>query len=294
MRSKIAILVLVMLAFGWLVGCSSNTANTAEPAATAVSTPEATPTPEWLIEGWDLVWQEEFDGETLNLDNWTYEIGGHGWGNGEAQHYSDDPKNLYLEDGLLIIEALQENVSGKRYSSARITSAGKVEVEYGRIEARIKIPVGQGLWPAFWMLGNDLDKVGWPFAGEIDIMENVGHEPYTIHGTVHGPGYFGANGVGAAKRLTGGEQYADDFHIFAIEWEEDQIYWYMDDQLYAVLTPADVPGEWVYDHPFYIILNLAVGGEWPGYPDGTTAFPQSMKVDYVRIYEQSPVETENE
>ena len=159
--------------------------------------------------------------------------------------------------------------------------------QYGRIEARIQISTGQGMWPAFWMLGNDLDEVGWPFAGEIDIMENIGSEPSVIHGTVHGPRYFGANGVGAAKRLPGGAQYTDDFHIFAIEWEEDEIRWYMDDQMYSKLTPNAVPGEWVYNHPFFIIVNLAVGGEWPGYPDDTTTFPQTMKIDYIRIYEKS-------
>ncbi|WP_420628151.1 glycoside hydrolase family 16 protein [Candidatus Leptofilum sp.] len=262
-------------------------ANAAAPTATEPPTPAATPTPDWMLEGWNLVWQDEFDGETIDSDNWTHEVGGHGWGNGEAQYYSDDPKNSYIEDGVLVIQALQENVSGKLYTSARLSTQGKVEVAYGRIEARIQIPVGQSLWPAFWMLGNDIDQVGWPFCGEIDIMENIGSEPSVIHGTVHGPRYFGANGVGMAKRLSGGAQYTDEFHIFAIEWEEDEIRWYMDGQMYQKLTPAAVPGDWVFNHPFFIIVNLAVGGEWPGYPDGTTTFPQIMKIDYVRIYEKA-------
>jgi beta-glucanase (GH16 family) len=275
-------LLIFLISLVLLVACS---VAPAEPTATAVPAP--TPTPEWILDGWELVWQDEFDGETINADSWTHEVGGDGWGNGEAQYYTDDPKNAYVADGHLNIVALKENFLGKLYTSARLTTQDKVEVEYGRIEARIQIPEGQGLWPAFWMLGNDLPQVGWPFAGEIDIMENVGHEPSTIHGTVHGPGYFGGNGVGGPKNLPGGQRYADDFHIFAIEWEEDEIRWYMDDELYFKVTPNTVPGEWVYDHPFYMILNVAVGGEWPGYPDGTATFPQTMKVDYVRIYEQS-------
>ncbi|GJM42905.1 MAG: glycosyl hydrolase family 16 [Ardenticatenaceae bacterium] len=276
-KKKVLLFLLLLLA-----ACS---AATAEPTPTA--TPAPTPTPDWVIEGWDLVWQDEFDSDTIDSANWTHEVGGDGWGNGEAQYYTDDPKNSYIEDGVLVIEALQENLLGKLYTSARLSSQGKVEVAYGRIEARIQIPVGQSLWPAFWMLGNDIDTAGWPFSGEIDIMENIGSEPSTIHGTVHGPRYFGANGVGRAKNLPNGAQYADDFHIFAIEWEEEEVRWYMDDEMYHKITPSTVPGDWVFDHPFFLIINLAVGGEWPGYPDGTTPFPQILKVDYVRIYESS-------
>lgn len=273
------------LAVLWLLtlaACSSAVA-----APTAVPTPPPTPTPEWVRPGWELVWHDEFDGSEIDSNSWTHEIGGDGWGNGEAQYYSDDPKNAYIEDGFLIIQALEENIHAKRFSSARLTTRGKVEVMYGRIEARIKLPVGQGLWPAFWMLGTDLDAVGWPYAGEIDIMENIGSEPTLIHGTVHGPRYSGADGVGMSKRLSGGRQYADDFHLFAIEWEENQIRWYMDDQMYSQITPAAVPGDWVFNHPFFLIVNLAVGGQWPGYPDGTATFPQQMKVDYIRVYQKS-------
>ncbi|MEZ4594226.1 MAG: glycoside hydrolase family 16 protein [Chloroflexota bacterium] len=275
-RKTILLITLLLLA-----ACS---VATAEPTPTA--TPAPTPTPDWVRAGWNLVWQDEFDGPDIDTANWTHEVGGHGWGNGEAQYYSDDPKNSYIEDGVLVIQALKENVSGKLYTSARLSSQGKVEVQYGRIEARIQIPVGQSLWPAFWMLGTNIDEVGWPFCGEIDIMENIGSEPSLIHGTVHGPRYSGGDGVGTSRRLPGGARYTDNFHVFAIEWEEDEIRWYVDDQMYQKLTPTAVPGEWVYNHQFYIILNLAVGGEWPGYPDGTATFPQTMKVDYVRIYEK--------
>ncbi len=269
--------VMVLLLVG---GCA-----TVASEPTAVPTPAPTPTPEWAREGWELVWQDEFEGDDINLDYWSHEIGGNGWGNAEAQYYSNDPKNSFIEDGYLVIQALEEKVGGKLYSSARLITRDKVEVEYGRVEARIQIPYGEGIWPAFWMLGNNLGRKGWPDAGEIDIMENIGREPALIHGTVHGPGYAGGDGVGGSKRLSGGGRYADDFHIFAIEWEEEEIRWYMDEQMYFKITPDAVPGDWVYDHPFYIILNVAVGGRWPGYPDDTTTFPQTMKVDYVRIYQ---------
>jgi beta-glucanase (GH16 family) len=258
------------------VGCAS------APAATP--TPAPTPTPDWVRPGWELVWSDEFDGTEINSEYWTHEVGGDGWGNGENQYYTDAPTNSFIEDGNLVIEAVEENFSGKLWTSARLSSQEKVAVQYGRVEARARIPVGQGLWPAFWMLGTDIDEVGWPFAGEIDIMENIGSEPNIIHGTVHGPGYFGANGVGNAKTLPAGERYTDNFHVFAIEWEEDEIRWYMDDELYHKITPNTVPGEWVYNHEFYLILNLAVGGEWPGYPGRDTEFPARFEVDYVRVY----------
>lgn len=258
----------------------------AEPTPAPTATPAPTVTPAWVRPGWELVWQDEFDGPEINDEYWTHEVGGSGWGNGEAQYYTDDPRNAFIEDGFLVIQALEENKLGKRFTSARLMTRDKVEVAYGRIEARIQIPYGQGVWPAFWMLGANLDRKGWPHNGEIDIMENIGSEPGIIHGTVHGPGYAGGDGVGGSKRLTGNGRYADDFHVFAIEWEEEEIRWYVDGEEYFRLTPAAVPGEWVYDHPFFLILNVAVGGRWPGYPDETTTFPQMMKVDYVRIYKR--------
>lgn len=268
-----------------LVGC-----NTAAPTPVPTPTLAPPPTPEWIRAGWELVWHDEFDGPEINSDYWTHEIGGHGWGNGEYQYYTDDPKNSYIEDGYLVIQALEERIQGKPYTSARLITRDKVETTYGRIEARLKVPYGQGLWPAFWMLGNDLGTAGWPHNGEIDVMENVGFEPAVIHGTVHGPGYSGADGIGGAKRLAGNERYADDFHTFAIEWEAEEIRWYMDDEMYFKLTPDAVPGEWVYDHDFFLLLNVAVGGLWPGYPDETTTFPQTMLVDYVRIYQRATEE----
>lgn len=269
----------------FVVGCGGAPAEpTAEP------TPAATATPDLTIEGWELDWHDEFDGTELNMDYWTPIVSGDGGGNGEVQFYTDRPENLFLEDGNLVIQAQEEAYRGKLFTSARLETKEKVEVQYGRIEARMQIPVGQGYWPAFWMLGTNIDEVGWPFAGEIDIMENIGSEPKLIHGTIHGPRYSGGNGMSASKRLTTGAEYTDNFHVFAIEWEENEIRWYMDGELYHVQTPETVPDEWVYNQPFYMILNLAIGGEWPGYPGRDTEFPQTLKVDYVRVYGPAPTQ----
>ena len=259
-----------------------------DPTATPEPTPAPTATPVWLREGWDLVWQDEFEDTKIDLANWTFDIGGSGWGNNESQAYTDRPENARIEDGLLVIEARVERFVSRDYTSARLKTQGLQSWQYGRVEARITIPTGQGIWPAFWMLGDNIEQVNWPNSGEIDVMENIGSEPQRIHGTVHGPGYSGGSGIGASHILVG-EPYNLDFHEYAIEWEPEEIRWYMDDTQYFTLTPDDVPGEWVYDHPFFIILNVAVGGQWPGYPDDTTIFPQQMLVDYVRVYQSAQV-----
>jgi beta-glucanase (GH16 family) len=166
-----------------------------------------------------------------------------------------------------------------------LKTSGLFTQTYGRFEARIKIPYGQGIWPAFWMLGNDISSAGWPTCGEIDIMESVGFEPNKVHGTLHGPGYSGATPLTGVYALPSG-RFADDFHIFAIEWGPNTVRFYVDDQLYETRTTADLPAgtRWVFDHPFFVILNVAVGGNWPGSPDASTVFPQQMLVDYVRVY----------
>ena len=237
--------------------------------------------------GWTLDWADEFDGDKLDAGKWVAETGGHGFGNRELQHYTNRPENARLEDGHLVIEARKEAWQGNAYTSARLKTAGLVERQYGRFEARIKVPRGQGIWPAFWMLGADIGTAGWPRSGEIDIMENIGKEPGTVHGTVHGPGYSGANAFGAPSRLPPGQRYADDFHVFAVEWEPGEIRWYRDGQHYHTARPALVKGPWVFDHPFFLLLNLAVGGDWPGNPDAGTVFPQRMLVDYVRAYRKA-------
>ncbi|MFP4346192.1 MAG: family 16 glycosylhydrolase [Anaerolineales bacterium] len=238
--------------------------------------------------GWSLVWQDEFDGEGIDPEKWAFAIGGWGWGNAELQYYTDRAENARVEEGHLVIEARreEERVQGREYTSARLKTQDLHSWTYGRIEARIQIPYGQGIWPAFWMLGSDIESANWPRCGEIDVMENIGREPTLIHGTVHGPGYSGASGVGDAYSLPGGEPFADDFHVYAVEWEPEEIRWYVDDEHFLTVTPEDVAGEWVFDHPFFLLLNVAVGGQWPGYPDETTEFPQRMLVDYVRVYQR--------
>ncbi len=265
-----------------LLGCR---AAPPEPAAPPLPTaPPATPTAVWERPGWELVWQDEFDGEAVNRQNWAFDLGGGGgWGNRERQWYTDRPENVRLEDGVLIIEAREEEFLRGDYTSGRIKTERLHTWTYGRFEARIQIPTGQGIWPAFWLLGAEGGT--WPNNGEIDIMENIGREPYAVHGTVHGPGYSGGQGVGRPFIKTTAP-YAANFHVYAVEWEPERIRWLVDERETFVITPTDVPGRWVFDHPFHIILNVAVGGNWPGYPDETTLFPQQMKVDYVRVYQR--------
>lgn len=239
---------------------------------------------------WALIWNDEFNGADGSLPDstkWTYDLGGGGWGNGELETYTNSAANVQQKGGNLVISATKTGTYFATYNSARIKTQGLFSVEYGRIEARIKIPYGQGIWPAFWMLGSDIATNSWPNCGEVDIMENIGKEPTTIHGTIHGPGYSGANGIGSPFSFPNNAKFSDDFHVYAIEWEPTQIRFYVDDYLYATRTPAQIPAgtTWVYNHNFFIIMNVAIGGGWPGNPDGTTVFPQQMLVDYVRVYQ---------
>lgn len=234
-----------------------------------------------------LVMEDNFDGTTLNSALWSYDIGtgSNGWGNNEEQYYTDRPENIVVENGMLKITAIKENYMGSGYTSARILTKGKFEQKYGRMEARIKLPWGKGIWPAFWMLGADIETVGWPQCGEIDIMEYLGDNPTTAFGTLHGPGYSGGSSISKSYTLTNA-RYDSDFHIFGVEWDENYINFYIDGALYNQITPADVPGEWVFnDSPFFLILNMAVGGNLPGSPNAETVFPQKMLVDYVRVYQ---------
>jgi beta-glucanase (GH16 family) len=187
--------------------------------------------------------------------------------------------------GNLVITAKQESIGGFPYTSARLKTRGKAAWTYGRIEARIKVPIGQGIWPAFWLLGSDINTISWPACGEIDVMENLGSMPSEVHGTLHGPGYSVGAGPTATYTLPDGARFADDFHRFAVAWEPGTTRWYVDDMLYSTKTPADIGkgNAWVFDQPFFILLNLAVGGNWPGSPDATTSFPQTMTVDCVRV-----------
>jgi beta-glucanase (GH16 family) len=244
----------------------------------------------------NLVMSDEFDVDGApDASLWNFEIGDGsaqgipGWGNNELQYYTDRSENVTVQNGVLIITANEESFSGSQYTSARITTQGKFEQAYGRFEARIKLPTGKGLWPAFWLLGGDCDVNPWPQCGEIDIMEYLGDQPTTIFGTVHGPGYSGGESISKEYNLTN-DRFDNGFHIFGIEWGPDFINYYVDGDLYQSITPATVAeetngaGEWVFDHPFYIVLNVAVGGNLPGSPNSDTTFPQRMLVDYVRVY----------
>lgn len=261
-----------------------------------IGTSQSTPAPAKET-AWTLVWSDEFNGPNgspVDRSKWVFETGGGGWGNQELEYYTDRTENAYLHDGKLVIKARAEKYTGadgvtRNYTSARLKTLGKFSQTYGRFEARIKIPGGQGLWPAFWMLGDDIEKVGWPACGEIDVMENIGKEPAIIHGSIHGPGYIGGTGLEAPYTLPGKQRFADDFHVFAIEWDPDSVSFYVDQDLYVRRTRADLqPGwKWVFDKPYFLLLNVAVGGDWPGNPDSSTVFPQTMLVDYVRVYQRS-------
>ena len=237
--------------------------------------------------GWNLVWSDEFNGPAgtaVDATKWTFDVGGTGWGNSELEYYTSGTNNAAMDGtGNLVITAKQQSQGGMNYTSARIKTQGIATFTYGRIEGRLKLPQGQGLWPAFWMLGSDITSNPWPACGEMDVMENIGKEPNIIHGTIHGPGYSG--GSGPTGQITLSAPAASAFHVYAIEWEENVIRWYVDDTLYSTKTPSNIPSgaTWVYAHPFFIILNVAVGGTWPGNPDSTTVFPQQMLVDYVRV-----------
>lgn len=246
------------------------------------------------LSGWQLVWSDDFNGSAVDAAKWSFDIGGNGWGNSELQTYTDRRTNAQLEQGSLVISALRETLTGadnitRDYTSARLLTRNKFSQLYGRFEARIKLPYGQGIWPAFWLLGDDLKTTGWPGCGEIDIMENIGREPAAVHGTIHGPGYSGGSGITATHTLANGRRFSDDFHRFAVEWEPNVIRFYVDGLLYKTRTPADLPPgtRWVFAHPFFIVLNVAVGGAWPGNPDAASVFPQLMQVDYVRVYRRS-------
>ncbi|MHB9861441.1 RICIN domain-containing protein [Streptomyces sp. YIM S03343] len=238
-----------------------------------------------------VAFSDNFDGaagSAVDSSKWQIETGDN-VNNHERQYYTSGNKNAALDgQGHLVITARKENPSNYQcwygtcqYTSARLNTSGKFNAQYGHVEARMKIPRGQGMWPAFWMLGT---PVNWPDSGEIDVMENVGYEPSTVHGTIHGPGYSGSGGIGAAYSLSNGQAFADAFHTFAVDWAPDSITWSVDGNVYQRRTPADLGGKtWVFNKPFFLILNLAVGGYWPGDPDGSTSFPQQLVVDSVSV-----------
>jgi beta-glucanase (GH16 family) len=230
-------------------------------------------------------WADEFDGAANaapDASKWTYDLGGGGWGNQELETYTSASDNVHLDgQGHLVIRVLS---AGGTYSSARLKTQGRFTAQYGHLEARIKLPVGRGIWPAFWMLGASITTAGWPACGEIDIMENIGSQPSVNHGSAHGPGYSGGNAITATYGLPGGARFTDDFHTFAIDWTPGRIAFLVDGATYHTVDRARIPAgtPWVFDAPFFLLLNVAVGGTFPGPPDATTSFPQEMIVDYVR------------
>ena len=242
---------------------------------------------------WELVWQDEFN--TITADTlpdpakWNYDEGAGGWGNAEWQYYTKSTKNVALDtlDGIGCLK-ITARYDGSTYTSARIKTQALFEQGYGRFEARIKMPWGPGMWPAFWLLGNNKTTVEWPRCGEIDIMEYKGQEPNRVHGTIHGPGLYSSTAITQTFGLENA-RFDTDYHVFAVEWTEGNIDFYVDNTLYKRITKEDVlnkGGEWVYDHPFYIILNLAVCGNFVGNSVVGTSFPQTMCVDYVRVYKE--------
>jgi beta-glucanase (GH16 family) len=309
---------IVKIALGFAIACSAGCQhrNVSQPAKTSFPAPP----------GYVLTWHDEFEGQNgsaPDASKWTYDIGvdGDGWGNRELEYYTKRPDNVEIRDGNLVIVARQETYTGadgitRNYTSARLKTEGIFAQAYGRFEARIKLPAGQGIWPAFWMLGDNISKDGWPKSGEIDIMENIGKEPATNHASLHGPSATkptsdltalislagevsppSTASVAYGQEQSGGPihvklpargRLSDDFHLYAIEWEPQVVRFYFDKELYATFTSAQWPpdGTWVFDHPFFLILNVAVGGDWPGSPDATSIFPQKMYVDYVRVYQR--------
>ena len=248
---------------------------------------------EWDKEGWALVWNDEFDGPALNLEKWSFEIGGHGWGNNELQYYSDDDSTAFIQDGKLVIRAdLVPQGTGssdnlRYFSSARLRTSGKGDWRYGRIEVKAKLALGQGIWPAIWMLPTDWMYGGWPESGEIDIMEHVGYDPGRVHGSIHTGSYNHKINTqrGGSKLL---DKISSKFYVYAIEWYEDRIDFLIDDAKYFSFQNDGKNdfNTWPFNQRFHLLINIAVGGDWPGSPDETTQFPTEMEVEYVRVYEK--------
>ncbi|HEU5022345.1 MAG TPA: glycoside hydrolase family 16 protein [Bryobacteraceae bacterium] len=242
-----------------------------------------------------LVWSDEFNGAPNTAPDpakWTYDLGNNkGWGNRELESYTKDPENAHLDGkGNLVIRAEPAKGAANSYTSARIKTQGLFAASpNGRVEARIKVPAGAGIWPAFWMLGNTFNGRNWPACGEIDIMESLGREPSINHGSLHGPGYSGGKPMTSIYTLPGGRKFSDDFHIFAIDWKPDEITFYVDDTAYETVRDTDIPAgtKWVFDQPFFLILNVAVGGNFGGPVGAATVFPQEMLVDYVRVFKRA-------
>lgn len=237
--------------------------------------------------GKNQVWAEEFDGPNLNLNHWNQEIGNGsgGWGNNELQYYTNNKKNTFISNGNLIIEARKDAIDGFKYSSGRMTTRSKKEFTFGRIDIRAKLPKGKGIWPALWMLGANIGSVGWPSCGEIDIMELIGSVPNQVHGTLHWRGNNGHLFKGGSTTLPAGD-FSQEFHVYSLIWEENKIQWLLDDKVFYTMQKSDFgTANYPFNAPQFFILNVAVGGNWPGSPDESTVFPQRLFVDYIRVFQ---------
>lgn len=269
MKSKLLFLLLAAS----LTGCSN--------------TPENT-------DKYTLVWSDEFETSEVDTTKWGFntgtgaEIGLTGWGNNELQYYREGSHNTSISDGILSIEAREESYEGMDYTSAKLVTQGKADWLYGKFEIRAKVPETQGIWPALWMMPVNSEYGGWPRSGEIDIMELLGHQPDTVYGTAHFGNSFPDRGHNTkAVTLEDGADFSDDFHTYTVEWMPDTLKWYLDGKHYHTLSSADIePYNWPFDKSFYLLMNVAVGGNWPGNPDETTELPQQMQVDYVRVYQK--------
>jgi len=235
-----------------------------------------------------LIWNDEFDGTSLDLNKWDFDIGtgSNGWGNNELQYYTSNSQNVKVEDGVLKITALNQSFAGSNYTSSRIVSRGNFAFSSGKVKARIKLPEGQGIWPAFWMLPEDFEFGIWPASGEIDILEILGQEPNKVHGTVHYGRYSPNNQMTGATYQIGSPNFTEDFHLFEFEWKEDELSWFVDGFKYNTIKKSDISNDfWPFDRDFHFLLNVAVGGNFPGSPNASTPFPAQMEVDYVRVFQ---------
>lgn len=237
--------------------------------------------------GYTLAWSDEFNGNSLNMQNWNFETGGSGWGNHELENYTSRSQNLFVSSGNLIIEARQESYGGNNYTSARINSSNKQQFTFGRIDIRAKLPVSSGMWPALWMLGANFGTAGWPGCGETDIMELIGKNPGQVVGSMHWKQQDGSEGTYNNSYNLPSQDFSKQFHVFSLIWAQDSVQFLVDDHLYVNGSAQNVTsGTYPFNSPFFFIFNVAVGGDWPGPPDGTTVFPQRMFVDYVRVFQK--------
>lgn len=266
---------------GTFISSSGFNLNWISIAGASCGTTPPPPPPPPPPSGWTLTWADEFNGTSLDTSKWNIEVNGNGGGNNELQYYTARPENIRVSGGELVIEARKEAYMGKQYTSGRITTQNKASWQYGRMEARMKIPTGKGTWPAFWMLGNAISSVGWPASGEIDIMEHVNSEAFT-HGTIH---WSNQNNAYANYGGPSGNLDFAQFHVYAVEWDAAAIRWYVDgNKFHEVNIAGGINGTSEFHAPYFLLFNLAVGGNWPGGPDASTVFPNRMQVDYVRVY----------